>query len=257
MEGLLRAAGLHTVCESAACPNQLECFGRRTCTFMILGDRCTRACRFCGVRHGPPDQVDPGEPARVATAARRLGLRHAVVTSVTRDDLPDGGAGQFHATTRELRRLPGLRVELLVPDFAGESEPLEHVLEAGPDVVAHNIETVPRLYPRVRPGAVYERSLELVSRVSRSASISKSGLMLGLGETTREVVEVMADLREAGCEVLTVGQYLQPGTGRLPVERYVSPESFAALEKTAGELGFAACMSGPLVRSSYHADRVN
>jgi lipoic acid synthetase len=257
MERLLRAAGLHTVCESAECPNQLECFGRRTCTFMILGDRCTRACRFCGVLHGPPGQVDPGEPARVATAARQLGLRHAVVTSVTRDDLPDGGAGQFHATARELRRLPGLRVELLIPDFAGEPAPLEHVLAAGPDVVGHNIETVPRLYPRVRPGAVYERSLALIARVAESPSVSKSGLMLGLGETIREVVEVMADLREAGCEVLTIGQYLQPGDRRLPVEHYASPESFAALQRTAGELGFAACLAGPLVRSSYHADRIN
>jgi len=254
MERLLKGNGIQTVCESAVCPNQPDCFARHTCTFMILGERCSRACRFCAVAHGVPRPVEPTEPLRVARAARILGLRYAVVTSVTRDDLRDGGAGQFHSTVCELRRIPGLRVELLVPDFGGDGDALDHVIEAGPHVIAHNIETVPRLYPKVRPGARYERSLDIVARVSRSASISKSGLMLGLGETSREVTATMTDLRAAGCDILSIGQYLQPDRWCLPVERYVRPQVFAALEERAIELGFKACVAGPLVRSSYHAE---
>jgi lipoyl synthase len=253
MERLLKGHGLHTVCESAGCPNQLDCFARRTCTFMILGDRCTRSCRFCGVSHGHPQAVDPGEPRRVAQMAQVLGLQHAVVTSVTRDDLRDGGAGQFARTISELGRVPNLIVELLVPDFRGDPDSLQTVIDSAPGVIAHNVETVPRLYPRVRPGAVYERSLDLITSVSNSTSISKSGLMLGLGETLEEVIDVLGDLRSAGCDVVTVGQYLRPDDDCLPVESYVHPETFAMLQGEAEGLGFGACLAGPFVRSSFHA----
>jgi len=254
MESFLEESGLHTVCESADCPNQVECFARRTCTFMILGDLCTRGCRFCAVSLGRPRPPDLDEPVRVARAAQTLGLRHAVVTSVTRDDLPDGGAGQFVATVQELRRLPGVTVELLVPDFGGDVDALERVLDAGPDVLGHNIETVPRLYREVRPGAIYERSLKLIARTAESAKVSKSGLMLGLGETLEEVLEVLLDLRAAGCDVLTLGQYLRPSQDCRPVADYISPQVFAALGRRAVAMGFRAVVAGPLVRSSYHAE---
>jgi len=216
MKRLLDAGHLHTVCESADCPNIGECFGSRTCTFMILGDICTRNCRFCAVSHGRPAEVDVNEPEAVALTARQLGLKHVVVTSVTRDDLPDGGAGHFAATIRALRReVPEATVEVLIPDFRGEAEALYKVIEAGPDVINHNVETVPRLYPSVRPQAVYFRSLDLLRRVGAAGGsiLTKSGLMLGLGETSEEVVQVMADLREAGCQVVTLGQYLCPSPG--------------------------------------------
>lgn len=254
MERLLLEHRLHTVCESADCPNVGECFARGTCTFMILGDVCTRGCGFCAVRHGRPGPVDRGEPARVAHAAQLLGIRHVVVTSVTRDDLPDGGAGQFAATVRELHGLPGVTVEVLVPDFGGDLSALERVLAARPDVLAHNIETVSRLYAGVRPGAAYERSLALLVRATRSESVTKCGLMLGLGETLQEVHEVLRDLRVAGCDVVTLGQYLRPSRDRLPVVDYVTPEVFVALKRRALAMGFRACVAGPLVRSSYHAE---
>ena len=244
MVRLLQENGLHTVCESADCPNQGECFARRTCTFMILGNFCTRGCHFCAVGHGRPGPPDEDEPVRVARAAQTLGLRHVVVTSVTRDDLPDGGADQFVATVLELHRLPGVTVEVLVPDFGGDVDALQQVLAAGPDVLAHNIETVPRLYADVRPGAIYERSLALIARAARSESVSKCGFMLGLGETLQEVFEVLGDLRVAGCDVVTLGQYLRPSEDCLPVADYVSPQAFAGLERQGCGHGLSSCGRG-------------
>jgi lipoic acid synthetase len=252
----LRALGLATVCESARCPNRGECFGAGTATFLILGERCTRRCGFCAVAKGAPAPPDPAEPQAVAAAVRRLGLGYAVVTSVTRDDLPDGGAGQFAATIRAIREAaPGVPVEVLVPDFAGAAGALETVLAAGPAVLNHNLETVPRLYPRVRPAAEYGRSLALLrGAVAAAPGIpAKSGLMVGLGEQFDEVVGVMRDLAAAGVSALTVGQYLQPTLASLPVERYWHPEEFAALAAAGRAAGIARVSAGPLVRSSYRA----
>jgi lipoic acid synthetase len=252
-----RQQGLHSVCRSAACPNQGECWSRGTATFMILGDRCTRNCAFCNVAGGAPLSPDPAEPARVAQAVAELALRHAVVTSVTRDDLPDGGAGQFARLVAAVREAaPGCRVELLIPDLQGDRDALATVLTAGPDVLGHNLETVPRLYPAVRQGASYERSLRLLARARELAPQipTKSGLMLGLGESREEVLGVLADLRRAGCALLTLGQYLAPTRRHHPVERYVPPEEFAELRREALSLGFAHVEAGPLVRSSYHAE---
>ena len=254
---LLADLGLHTVCQEAHCPNIAECFGQHTATFMILGDTCTRGCRFCAVHHGQPQPLDAGEPQRVAKAAERLGLRHVVVTSVTRDDLPDGGAGQFAATIRAVRRrLPGATVEVLVPDFAGSQAALQTVLDAGPDVWNHNVETVPRLYGRVRPQANYGRSLEVLAWCKTQAPhvVTKSGLMLGLGERTAEALSVLSDLRGVSCDVLTMGQYLQPTERQLPVARYVPPQEFGWYQEKAEAMGFRGVASGPLVRSSYHAE---
>jgi lipoic acid synthetase len=257
MTGLLDGLALHTVCQEARCPNLAECFGQGTATFLILGDRCTRGCRFCAVGHGRPALLDPGEPQRVAEAAARLGLRHAVLTSVTRDDLPDGGASHFAATVQALRRrLPAVIVEVLIPDLGGSHAALQTVLEAGPDVLNHNVETVPRLYRTVRPGADYHRSLALLARAKamRPGLVTKSGLMLGLGERTAEVLQVLHDLRRAGCDLLTLGQYLQPGDGQLPVARYVPPDEFARYREKAEAMGFRGVASGPLVRSSHQAE---
>ena len=254
MERLLGEHGLHTVCESADCPNVGECFARGTCTFMILGDVCTRHCRFCAVGSGRPPSPSADEPERIARVAQVLGVRHAVVTSVTRDDLEDGGAQQFVETIRELLKLPEVTVEVLVPDFRGDAEAVECVLAAGPQVMGHNIETVPRLYKRVRPGASYERSLQVIAHAARSASFSKSGLMLGLGETLQEVFAVLADLRSIGCEAVTLGQYLRPSSECVPVVDFVTPQTFAALERKAYSMGFTQVMAGPLVRSSYHSE---
>jgi lipoic acid synthetase len=253
---LMRELGLATVCESARCPNLGECLGAGTATFLVLGGACTRRCGFCAVAKGPPAAPDPGEPTAVAAAVRRLGLAHAVVTSVTRDDLPDGGAAHFAATVRAIRAAaPGAHVELLVPDFAGAPGALETVLAAGPDVLAHNLETVPRLYPRVRPGADYGRSLALLRRAREAAPgvATKSGLMAGLGERVEEMAAVLRDLAAAGVAALTVGQYLQPGRGNLPVERYLAPAEFGALAAAARAAGIARVAAGPLVRSSYRA----
>ena len=252
----VKELGLHTVCEEAHCPNIGECWGHKTATFMLLGDTCTRNCGFCAVAHGRPLAVDPEEPDRVSVAVARLGLRHVVVTSVDRDDLPDGGAAHFAATARAIKaRQPECRVEVLVPDFRGRLESVATVVMAPIDVFNHNIETVPRLYKRVRPGARYDRSLSLLNaaRRARVDVLTKAGLMLGLGERTDELISVFADLRRVGCEVLTLGQYLRPAVENLPVERYVPPAEFAALGECARALGFRHVESGPLVRSSYHA----
>jgi len=256
VRGLLRDAALHTVCEEARCPNIGECFNAGTATFMILGDTCTRACGFCAVTSGRPGALDPLEPARLAATVERLGLDYVVITSVNRDDVGDGGASVFAACIRAIRaRNPRCEVEVLIPDFEGNWDALATVVEARPVVLNHNTETVPRLYPRVRPKARYERSLELLRRVKMldPSMPAKSGLMVGLGETLEELRATIADLRGHGCDLLTVGQYLRPTPKHLPVERYVPPEEFAELAEYARSLGFAHVEAGPLVRSSYHA----
>jgi len=247
---------LHTVCEEANCPNIGECWDQGTATFMILGGICTRACGYCNVEHGRPEPPDPAEPGRVATAVATLGLEHVVVTSVDRDDLPDAGAGHFAATIEAIREAGGAcRVEVLIPDFGGRPEPLARVLAARPDVLNHNIETVRSQYRRARPGGSYDRALRLLDRARRARSgvPTKSGVMVGLGERPPELVETLGDLRNAGCEILTIGQYLRPSAAHLPVARYYHPDEFAALKRTALGMGFAHVESGPLVRSSYHA----
>jgi lipoic acid synthetase len=256
VRAMIRSGNLHTVCQEARCPNQFECFSQQTATFLILGSRCTRNCRFCNIEPGPEGPPDPAEPQRVAQTAAEMGLRYVVVTSVTRDDLPDGGAGLFAATIRELRtHIPDVRIEVLIPDFQGDPAALETVLEAGPDVLNHNIETVPRLYPQVRPEAVYDRSLRLLQNAAahRPAIPVKSGLMLGLGENPDEVRRTLLDLRSHGCTLLTIGQYLQPTEGHLRVTRFVPPEEFAQWRQEAIEMGFSGVAAGPFVRSSYHA----
>jgi lipoic acid synthetase len=256
VHGLLSELELNTVCREAHCPNVGECFARGTATFMILGDVCTRDCAFCAVCSGQPRPVDPEEPHRVAEAARRLGLRHVVVTSVTRDDLPDGGSRQFAETVLAIRRRAEAAVEVLTPDFQGQTEDVDRVLDAGPRVFNHNVETVPRLYPAVRPQADYRRSLGVLARAAtrRTADcLTKSGLMVGLGEREDEVLAVLRDLREAGCQALTIGQYLAPSPAHHPVVEFVTPEQFEGLAAQARELGFAAVASGPFVRSSYGA----
>ena len=251
-----RQQGLHSVCRSAACPNQGECWSAGTATFMILGTACTRNCAFCNVGHGQPAAPDPGEPAAVATAVAELGLRHAVITAVTRDDLADGGASWFAAVTAAIRAAqPDCRVELLIPDLQGSQQALATVLDARPDVLGHNLETVPRLYPVVRAGADYQRSLALLASIRELAPglPVKSGLMLGLGEERQEVLTVLGDLRAAGVRILTIGQYLQPSRAHLPVARYLPPEEFVELRAAALGRGFPQVAAGPLVRSSYHA----
>ena len=256
VRNLIDTGRLHTVCQEAHCPNMGECFSQGTATFLILGDRCTRNCRFCAVEHGPEGLPDPEEPKRVAEAVKSLGLTYAVVTSVTRDDLPDGGAGHFAAVIREIRILsPDAKVEVLIPDLLGSEASIKTVVDARPDVLNHNLETVPRLYDRVRPGADYRRSLDLLKKVKEldPKMPTKSGLMLGLGETDEEITNVFRDLIEAGCGILTLGQYLQPSKKHLSVERWVPPEEFDALRVRALEMGFREAASGPFVRSSYHA----
>ena len=253
---LLSDSRLHTVCQSAACPNIGECFECGTATFLIMGNTCTRGCRFCNISGGEPQPLDPDEPRRLAEAVRELGLKFAVVTSVTRDDLHDGGAAHFAATIRAIREaVPGCRVEVLIPDFAGSREALETVLDARPDVLNHNVETVPRLYPLVRPGADFGRSIELLRHASEAGAVSKSGLMVGIGEEPGEVRETIEAIRGAGVGILTIGQYLQPTRDHLPVARYYHPDEFAELGEFARGLGFNAVESAPLVRSSYHAEK--
>jgi lipoyl synthase len=256
LKGLMRELALHTVCEEARCPNIGECWQHGTATFMILGDVCTRACAYCAVSHGRPAGVDAGEPARVADAIGAMALQHAVITSVDRDDLPDGGAMIFAETIRETRaRVPGCRIEVLIPDFQGSESSLRTVLDAGPDVLNHNIETVPRLYRMARSGGRYPRSLELLDRSRRykPAIPTKTGIMVGLGEELEEVISVLDDLRDVEVSILTIGQYLRPSPKHAPMVRYYHPDEFAALKGVALEKGFAHVESGPLVRSSYHA----
>jgi lipoic acid synthetase len=247
---------LHTVCQEAGCPNIWECFSQKTATFLIMGSQCSRNCRFCSVTNGPLEPPDPGEPARVASVARQMGLKYVVVTSVTRDDLPDGGAGIFANTIEEIRReMPEAGIEVLIPDFQGCAKALKTVLNARPDVLNHNIETVPRLYPQVRPQADYRRSLKLIRRTHAydPAMPTKSGLMLGLGEYREEIENTLEDMLESGCRILTLGQYLQPSKNHLPVSRFIPPEEFEAWRNTALKMGFTEAASGPFVRSSYHA----
>lgn len=256
VEGLLDELHLSTVCREAKCPNRGECYASGTATFLIAGDVCTRGCRFCAVESRHPAPLDPDEPARVAEAIARMGLRHAVITMVTRDDLADGAAGHVAATIVAVRdRTPEVAIEVLVSDLRGQPEAIDTVVDALPDVFNHNVETVPRLYETVRPGADYRRSLGVLARVKgRVPQIPvKSGLMLGLGETHDEVVAVMRDLREAGCELLTLGQYLRPSAAHLPVAEFVEPSEFAELARVGRRLGFSGVASAPLVRSSYHA----
>ena len=252
---ILKDLSLVTVCQSARCPNIGECFACGTATFMLLGDRCTRNCRFCAVPHGQPPQPDPGEPARVAEAAAKLKLRHVVVTSVTRDDLPDGGADHFRKTILALHAKTDARIEVLTPDFKGDPAAVETVLSARPDVFNHNVETVRRLYDAVRPDADYDRSLQILRHARRIAPeiATKSGLMLGLGERVEEILETMRHMRDAGCGFLTLGQYLQPTPDHHPIARFVTPGEFADLEDQGLKMGFAAVASGPFVRSSWHA----
>lgn len=252
-----REQALYSVCRSAACPNQGECWSRGTATFMILGDRCTRGCNFCNVRSDIPLPPDAEEPGKVAAAISELGLKHAVVTSVTRDDLPDGGARHFSQLVEEIRRAaPGCRIELLIPDLAGNNEALATILATAPDVLGHNLETVARLYPAVRQGADYRRSLALLENARQLAPRipTKSGIMLGLGESPEELGAALRDLRQVGCSLLTLGQYLAPTAKHHPVARFIPPEEFAQWRETALSLGFSHVEAGPLVRSSYHAE---
>jgi len=254
--GLLGHLGLPTVCDEARCPNRGECYSLHTATFLILGDVCSRGCAFCAVKKGKPLPLEPDEPDRLAQAVSRLGLRHVVITSVTRDDLPDGGAAHYARVVDTLRgRCPGVRVELLVPDFAGSEQALAAVLAAAPDILAHNLETVPRLYPQVRRGANYRRSLEVLRQAKQLSSkiIIKSGLMLGLGEESAEIEAVLQDLRSVDCDMLTLGQYLSPSLRHVPVARYVTPEEFDLWRRQALALGFRSVAAGALVRSSYKA----
>ncbi len=259
MRRVVGSGALYTVCQGARCPNTGVCWGRGVATFMILGHRCTRACRFCGVEHGCPDPIDPGEPDAVAEAVRRLGLRYVVMTSVTRDDLPDQGAGQFAAAIEAIRaRCPNVGIEVLIPDFSGEDRLVDAVVEAWPETIGHNIEMVPRLFSTLRPEGGYDRSLGILRRVGRSSQgrvMVKSGFMVGLGETDSEVIEVLRDLHQAGCDVVTIGQYLAPSDGprHVGVRRFVSPEQFDEYARIGRGLGIRHVVSGPLVRSSYLA----
>jgi lipoyl synthase len=256
LKGLMRELDLHTVCEEAQCPNIGECWHHGTATFMILGDVCTRACSYCAVAHGRPGAVDGAEPVRIASAVQRLNLEYVVITSVDRDDLTDGGASIFAATIRETRaRAAACRIEVLIPDFQGSAAALQSVLDAGPDILNHNTETVPRLYRMARSGARYARTLELLDRSRRYAPAipTKTGLMVGLGEERDELVATFKDLRRVGCGILTVGQYLRPSPRHAPMIRYYHPDEFAELKRIALSLGFVHVESGPLVRSSYHA----
>jgi lipoic acid synthetase len=256
LKRILREKKLHTVCEEARCPNIGECWGNKTATFLILGDTCTRGCRFCAIDKGKPLALDPEEPRNVALVVKDLGLDHIVVTSVNRDDLPDGGASHYAKTVFWIKQLnPGIRIELLIPDFDGNLQALDIVMASGIDILNHNIETVPRLYGQVRPGHSYACSLNILrqAKTCRADVVTKSGFMVGVGESSEEIMEILADLRENHVDIVTIGQYLQPSNRQLKVERYVSPEEFRVFKNAAEKLGFRHVESGPLVRSSYHA----
>ncbi|MFF5204816.1 lipoyl synthase [Streptosporangium sp. NPDC000396] len=257
LKSLVKREGLHTVCEEAGCPNIYECWEDREATFLIGGDQCTRRCDFCQIDTGKPAEYDTDEPRRVAESVQQMGLRYATVTGVARDDLPDGGAWLYAETARQIHALlPGCGVELLVPDFNGNQDQLEEVFSAKPEVFAHNIETVPRIFKRIRPAFRYERSLEVITKARQAGMVTKSNLILGMGEEREEIIQAMRDLHEAGCDLLTVTQYLRPTPRHHPVDRWVKPEEFVELQKEAEAIGFAGVMSGPLVRSSYRAGRL-
>jgi lipoic acid synthetase len=259
VDALISGTKIHTVCQKARCPNIWDCYSRKTATFMIMGDRCTRNCRFCAIAHGPLHPPDTEEPIRVAEAVRHLNLDYVVITSVTRDDLSDGGTFLFVQTINEIRkRVPNARIELLIPDLQGNKDALSRIVEACPDVLNHNIETVPRLYPTVRPEAVYRRSLDLLKQVVlfNSDIVIKSGLMLGLGENDEEIFNTLKDLLYSGCRLLTLGQYLRPTKAHLPVKRFVAPQEFDNWREIALEMGFNEAACGPFVRSSYHAKKL-
>ncbi|MBF0495069.1 MAG: lipoyl synthase [Deltaproteobacteria bacterium] len=259
INGILQKTGLHTVCQEARCPNRVECYARAAATFLIMGPHCSRACTFCAVTAALPHPLNPAEPSLVAAAIKEMNLSFAVITSVTRDDLPDGGAAHFASVIKAVRDLdPGIKVEALVPDFQGNGAALEVVIEAGPAVLNHNLETIPRLYGQVRPGADYNRSLELLHQTKQKApqQITKSGIMVGLGETFPEILELFGHLREAACDILTIGQYLQPSKDHHPVVRFIPPEEFRDYETEARRLGFKAVAAGPYVRSSYQAEEL-
>ena len=258
VENMLKELHLNTVCDEAACPNRGECFGRKTATFMILGSVCTRQCTFCNVSKGKSQQVDENEPKNVAQAVKALSLKHTVITSVTRDDLPDGGAGHFVKVINAIRdTTPGVTIEVLIPDFQGDEDALKKVVDAHPDIINHNIETVPTLYKEVRPQADYQRSLDVLENVNRMDRTinTKSGIMLGLGEKEEQVLSVLRDLREVDCDFLTIGQYLAPSAKHHPIVEYIHPDQFKAYEKEAYQMGFLYVASGPLVRSSYMAEQ--
>jgi lipoyl synthase len=259
IEQMLTDSSLHTVCEEAKCPNRAECFARGTATFLIMGDTCTRNCGFCGVRKGAAAPLDKDEPARIAEAIKKMHISYVVITSVTRDDLPDGGAAHFARTISCIKKLlPEVTAEVLTPDFQGNRESLHTVLDSRPDVFNHNIETVQRLYPKVRPQAGYDRSLGVLQAARDSGKITeiKSGLMVGLGESPPEVIQALKDLRSAGCSIATIGQYLQPGIAQLPVQSFIEPAQFKAYSSIGREIGFKRVFAGPFVRSSYQADEV-
>ncbi|NUU20884.1 MAG: lipoyl synthase, partial [Streptomycetaceae bacterium] len=257
LKGLVRREGLHTVCEEAGCPNIYECWEDREATFLIGGDQCTRRCDFCQIDTGKPAELDRDEPRRVAESVQAMGLKYATVTGVARDDLPDGGAWLYAETTRQIHRLnPGTGVELLIPDFTAQPDQLAEVFSSRPEVLAHNIETVPRIFKRIRPGFRYERSLRVITAAREAGLVTKSNLILGMGEEREEISQAMQDLFEAGCELLTITQYLRPTVRHHPVERWVKPEEFVALQEEAEDIGFAGVLSGPLVRSSYRAGRL-
>ncbi|MFC1607196.1 lipoyl synthase [Candidatus Latescibacterota bacterium] len=259
VRAILESGRLHTICDEARCPNQGDCYSRGTATFLILGKRCTRSCRFCAVVHGPECAPDPDEPLHVAETVRHLDLNYVVVTSVTRDDLPDGGASHFAETITHIRSLsPGTLIEVLIPDFRESNDALGIVIAAAPDVIGHNVETIPRLYPSARPGADYRFSLNVLKRtVAMNPGIpAKSGIMLGLGEEADEIRRTLSDIRETGCSLLWLGQYLQPDSGCIPVERYVTPDEFSVWRDEALEKGFSGVASGPFVRSSYQAEEL-
>jgi len=255
LKDLVSSGGLHTVCAEARCPNIYECWGRGTATLMILGDVCTRSCGFCAVTTGRPPALDEDEPVRVGQAVKALGLRHCVLTSVNRDELPDGGAGIWAATIRQLhRQVPGCSVEVLIPDFKGDRAALQTVIDARPEILAHNMETAPRLYRTVRPQADYRRSLDVLAYAHAAGMVVKSGIMVGLGERYDEALELMAAVAATGCRIFTIGQYLQPTKSHLPVHRFVTPAEFGKYRAAGLDMGFQVVEAGPLVRSSYHAD---
>jgi lipoic acid synthetase len=257
LQGLVRREGLHTVCQEAGCPNIFECWEDREATFLIGGEQCTRRCDFCQIDTGRPEPLDRDEPRRVAESVQAMGLRYATITGVARDDLPDGGSWLYAETIRQVHALnPGTGVEILVPDFNGVPELVDEVLDAAPEVFAHNVETVPRIFKRIRPAFRYERSLEVLSRGRRAGLVTKSNLILGMGETREEVSAALRDLHEAGCDLVTITQYLRPSVRHHPVDRWVKPEEFVELSAEAESIGFAGVMSGPLVRSSYRAGRL-